>query len=110
MSDEFRCGTMDGTGATITIELGWVPDYVIVQNFEASDFARLQWFKGMANGAAIKTVTSTNSKISTLGITPFQGSGEDPDAIKRKGFLIGADTDVNVNGEALSWVAFRNTP
>lgn len=105
MADEFRCGTQDGTGASIDIELGFVPDVVIVQNFEAADFARLEWYKGMTAGHAIKTVTSTKSLITSLGITqlstPTSGA---------KGFRIGADTDVNVSGEALSWAAWRNTP
>lgn len=99
-------GSQDGTGASIDIELGFIPSYVIVQNHEAADFPRLVWFSSMDNGHAIKTVTSTNSKITTLGITPLGGAAGD--AIL--GFRIGADADVNVDGEELHWIAFRNGP
>ncbi|HEX7930127.1 MAG TPA: hypothetical protein VF470_04380 [Sphingomicrobium sp.] len=105
MADQFKTGTQDGTGASIDIQLGWVPDYVIVQNHEAADFARLQWFKGMTAGHAIKTVTSTNSLITSLGITQLSAPTSGG-----QGFRIGADTDVNVSGEALTWCAFRNAP
>lgn len=106
MADEFRTGTQDGTGASIDIELGWIPDKVEVQNWEAADFARLEWYKGMAAASAIKTVTSTKSAITTLGISQLSS----PTFPAKKGFRIGADTDVNVSGESLTWVAYRNTP
>lgn len=109
MASQFATGTQDGTGAAIIIELGWVPDYVKVQNWEAADFASLEWFKGMADAAAIKQATSTSSLLTTLGITPYQGSGT-AGAQKKKGFTIGADTDVNVSGESITWVAMRNLP
>lgn len=109
MASQFAAGTQDGTGAAITIELGWVPDYVLVQNWEATDFGSLLWVKGMADAAAIKQLTSTGSLLTTLGISLYQGSGV-TGSIKRKGFIIGADTDVNVSGESITWVAMRNLP
>ena len=109
MASQFAAGTQDGTGAAINIELGWQPDYVLVQNWEASDFGSLLWVKGMADAAAIKQLTSTGSLLTTLGISMYAGSST-PGAQKRKGFTIGADTDVNVAGESLTWVAMRNMP
>lgn len=105
MADQFRTGTQDGTGAAINISLGWLPDHVVVQNIEAADFARLEWYTGMTAAHAIKTVTSTKSAITSLGISTYAGS-----ATAEKGFTIGADTDVNVSGEALTWIAYRNWP
>ena len=111
MADEIRTGTQDGTGASIVIQVGWVPDWVVVQNIEAADFARLEWYKGMTAAHAIKTVTSTKSAITSLGISQNAGSGQlGATAAVKPGFIIGADTDVNVSGEALTWIAGRNTP
>ena len=109
MAIQFQTGTQDGTGAAINIELGWQPDKVEVQNCEAADFARLEWYKGMADAAAIKTATSTKSLLTTLGISMYAGSST-PGAQKRKGFTIGADADVNVSGESITWCAWRNAP
>ena len=103
--NSFATATQDGTGASIDIELGWVPDHVIVQNIEAADIGKLEWFKGMTAGHAIKRVTSTSSAITSLGITQLSSPSSGA-----KGFRIGADTDVNVSGEALTWLAWRNTP
>lgn len=100
----FASGTQDGTGAAINIEIGWQPDHMVVQNIEATDFARLEWYKGMDAANAIKTVTSTKSKITSLGLSLYAGSTS-----AQQGFTIGADTDVNVSGEALTWCAWRNS-
>lgn len=104
MLQNFVCGSQDGTGAAINISIGWIPDKVEVQNWEAADFARLEWYTGMAAASAIKTVTSTKSAITTLGISAYAGS-----ATAKPGFTIGADTDVNVSGESITWCAWRNS-
>lgn len=111
MASQFAAGTQDGTGAAITIQLGWVPDYVLVQNWEATDFGSLLWVKGMAQAAAIKQLTSTGSLLTTLGISTNAGSGQlGATAAVKAGFIIGADTDVNVSGESITWIAMRNMP
>ena len=105
--DNFATGTQDGTGASIDIALGWIPDYVVVQNWEATDYGRLEWYKGMTDGHAIKLLNGTDrdlSKITSLGITTFGAGASDT----FKGFRIGADTDVNVSGESITWIAQRN--
>ncbi len=96
-----KFGTMDGTGAAIDIELGWVPTHVRVINIESATIEELEWFAGMANASAIKTVTGTVSrtKVTSNGITPL--------STPFLGFRIGADTDVNVNGETIVWYAER---
>lgn len=84
----------DATAAAFTITTGFTPRYVIVQNETSRD--RLEWFEGMADAEAIKTVAAgTRTLITSLGITPAAD-----------GFTVGLDTDVNVVDEQLSWVAF----
>lgn len=95
-------GSQDGTGANIDIELGFIPSKVEVFNTEAADFASLTWFSSMPDGSALKRVTSTWTRPTTLGITPLNETFQ--------GFRIGADTDVNVAGETIHWVAYRNGP
>ena len=99
--NNIKFGTMDGTGAAIDIDLGWAPARVRVVNIESTTIEELEWFAGMANASAIKTVTGTVSrtKITSNGITPLSGSV--------LGFRIGADTDVNVAGETIVWIAER---
>lgn len=101
-------GSQNGTGASIDINLGFIPDEVVVVNYGSTTIEELRWYKGMANASAIKTVTGTvaRTKITSLGITPLGGDATDT----IRGFRIGADTDVNVNGEALIWRATRNGP
>ncbi len=101
-------GSQNGTGASIDINLGFIPDEVLVVNYASATIEELRWYKGMADASAIKTVTGTvaRTKITSLGITPLGGAAADT----IKGFRIGADTDVNVNGEALIWRACRNGP
>jgi hypothetical protein len=95
-------GSQDGTGASIDIELGFVPSHVKVVNIESATVEELEWYTGMADASAIKTVTGTvaRTKITTLGITPLSSTF--------LGFRIGADTDVNVAGETLIWEATRS--
>ena len=101
-------GSQNGTGDNIDINLGFIPDEVVVVNYGSATIEELRWYKGMANASAIKTVTGTvaRTKITTLGITPLGGAATDT----IKGFRIGADVDVNVSGEALIWRACRNGP
>ncbi len=97
-------GSQDGTGANIDIKLGFVPTHVKVVNVESATIEQLDWYQGMADASAIKTVTGTVSrtKIATLGITMLNSTF--------LGFRIGTDADVNVAGETLVWEAVRNGP
>ena len=96
-------GTQIGTGAIINIECGFVPSYVCVENIGSAGLEKLEWWAGMADNSAIKTVAAgTRTKPTTLGITPRNTTF--------LGFSIGADTDVNVLTERLVWKAERNGP
>lgn len=93
-------GTQDGTGALIEINCGFVPSKVDVYNTEGD--AILLWVDGMGSGKGYKILgTGLGALIASGGIIL---SVETDDFI---GFSIGADADVNVNGEELTWVAYR---
>lgn len=106
MANENAYGSMDGTGAAIDIKCGFVPAYVRVVNIESGTIEQLEWYRGMADASAIKTVTGTvaRTKITSNGITPL---GAAAGSNVEQGFRIGADTDVNVAGETIVWTAER---
>ena len=83
-----------GTAAAIPITIGFQAKYVRVVNETSRDM--MEWYEGMADAEAIKTVAAgTRTLLTTLGIT-----------VAAKTFIIGLDTDVNVTDEQLSWVCF----
>lgn len=93
-------GTVEGTGAALTIQLGFTPEYVRLVNEDG--LASLEWFSAMTDGHGLKTVTAgTMSKITSNGVTPYSGTA----GANSAGFTIGADTDINVSGETLHYVA-----
>jgi len=117
MSTDIRTGTVEGTGAAINIELGFVPDYVEVYNADdAGGLApTVKWWNGMADGSGLKTLKSVDSgttgnassaAIVAGGISEYAGDST-PGAQKRQGFTIGTDADLNVNGETLFYTAVR---
>lgn len=82
-----------GTAAAFTITTGFKPRYVRVENL--TDRNGYEWFEGMADAAALKTVAAgTKTLLTTLGIT-----------VSANGFTVGLDTDVNVSSKQLSWIA-----
>ena len=97
-----KFGSQAGTGANIDIELGWRPTHVRVVNIGSATIEEVEWFAGMADASAIKTVTGTvaRTRITSNGITPLNSTF--------LGFRIGADSDVNVSGETLVWIAERS--
>ena len=86
----------DDTAVAFDITTGFKPRYVRVVNETSRDM--LEWFEGMADAEAIKTVAAgTRTLITSLGISILSGNN---------GFTVGLDLDVNVVNEQLSWVAF----
>lgn len=94
---QIKSGTTAGTGATINITCGFVPNAVWIYNTTGN--AALYWNSAMADASGVKQSAGTISLITTLGITPTDPNGS------FIGFSIGADTDVNVSEEALKWTA-----
>lgn len=83
----------DDTAVALTITCGFTPRYVRVQNETSRD--GMEWFEGMADAEAVKTVAAgTRTLITSNGIT-----------VDEKSFIIGLDTDVNVVDEQISYYA-----
>ena len=62
----------------------------------------LEWTDDMPDAKGMKTIAAgTTAEIATLGITPYAGTV----GANSLGFIIGADTDINVSAETLMWVA-----
>jgi len=111
---EVDVGTVEGTGAAINIELGFTPRYFKCFNLDdvGGLAPTLEWFEGMPAASAIKTLkvvdnattgNASSAKITSNGISEYAGS----DASAAVGITIGADTDVNVSGETIHFIAFR---
>lgn len=96
-------GKVLGTGAEIAIAIPWTPRKVELYN--ETDLCHLKWTSTMGNASGMKTVTAgTITFITTNGVTPVdQIDLQDGD----RGFLIGADTDINVSDQLIHWVAFE---
>lgn len=109
-------GSVAGTGSAINVSLGFIPDYVKVfnPNDAGSLWPTLEWCTGMAAASGFKTLKSVDSgstgnassnKITSNGISTYAGSSS-----AAKGFTIGADADINVNGETIYYLALANAP
>lgn len=84
-----------GTVAAFPVTLGFKPRVVRVYNL--TDSTMIEWFEGMADASAVKTLLNgTRALITSNGIT-----------MAADGFVIGLDTDVNVTNKQLAWVAQR---
>lgn len=96
MSGGSRCvtGLIQGTGASLAVtKVGFKPRYVRVVNLD--DPGALEHFEGMASAHGFKHVDGTQTAITSLGIT-----------LTNTGFTLGADTDINVDGEQLAYVCW----
>lgn len=100
--NRLRTGTVEGTGAAISVTLGFIPNYVKLMNIDG--IAMLEWTPEIGAGKGLKTADSGTAKcdisyISTGGVTVSASTDT------YIGFSIGTDTDINVNGETICWVA-----
>lgn len=114
MSKQFKAGTVEGTGAAINVSLGWKPDYVKVFNYDdAGGLApTMEWWNGMTAAHGLKTLkavdngvtgNASSAAVTSNGISHYVGSTS-----AAEGFTIGADADINANGETIFYVAMRN--
>ena len=89
-------GSFVGTGASLNVRtVGFRPRAVKLINVTSND--SLEWHNTMSDAAGYKCVAAgTRAMISTKGITPLSN-----------GFTLGADTDMNVAAEQVSWVAYE---
>jgi hypothetical protein len=92
-----KVGTVTGTGAALTVTLGYRPDHVRVVNITDGDTVH-EFFTGMTAGHAIKITngdTTQMSRITSNGIT-----------LTDTGFTLG--TDVSESDKLLGYVATRS--
>lgn len=86
-------GAFYGTGANIDVRtVGFRPRRVELYNEDG--LCSAVWTDDMANAAGLKQITAGTMSKMTLGVTPLSD-----------GFRLGADTDLNVAGEKVYWVA-----
>ena len=89
-------GAVIATGSAMDIDtVGFRPRLVRVVNAGATGKSRLEWFRGMADDSAVKTITNgTVSVVTSDGITP-----------RANGFTLGADANVNIADEIVHFEA-----
>lgn len=87
-------GRLIGTGAEISVRtVGFRPRMVELYNVTSGD--KMVWTQTMADAAGVKTVAAgATSYVTSAGVTPLSD-----------GFKLGADTDMNVSGESVHYVA-----
>jgi hypothetical protein len=98
MAGETVIGSYTGNGAAITINLGFVPDYVRVINVTDGD-AGATWFNGMAAGTAIAEGAAL-ATMGSNGITAFPGS-----LSASAGFTVG--TTLSESAKVFRYIAIR---
>lgn len=91
-------GTYTGTGAAISISLGFIPDWVEVINYTDGDIL-WKWSSAMTNGHAIQVDTAV-SKITSNGVSTYSGS-----TTVGPGFTIGSS--LSESGKVFAYVAMR---
>lgn len=120
MSDKYREEylrkvTTPATAIAFSVECGFKPRHIIVQN--VTSLSKMEWFEGMADASALITTAGTGvvTLVTAHGITvgdvypatiPIATNvvgavGSASTITKRKGFTIGLDTTVNILSEDL---------
>jgi len=103
--DRLHTQKVTGTGAAVTITPGFAPSYIRVINIEG--LCTLDYTVAMGAGKGYKILTGINATADTVSLHSLIASGGitvDTDGVS---FTIGADTDINVNGEDLIVISFR---
>ena len=98
-----QTGTVTGTGASIIIQCGFQPRHVEIVNITGDCNGKLN--DTLADGEIYKILTTSGAHalMATLGITPYAGTV----GANNEGFIIGADTDLNVTAQTIMWTAWR---
>lgn len=88
-------GAFVGTGVDLNVtKVGFKPSFVKVWN--VTDPVTFEHVEGMADDSAYKDLDGTTTVATSNGIT-----------LLVDGFTLGADTDINVDGEVCHFIAFR---
>lgn len=109
LKDYMAEGTVTGTGAAIAVALGFQPRSVDL--FNTTGKAILHWTNTMGAGKGYKILTGIDATADTVSLHSLISSGgitvESGDQDTKQGFIIGTDTDINVNAEVIYYRAFR---
>ena len=97
--------TKEGTGAAITISPKFTPQYIEVINLDG--LCLLKWTSDMGAGKGFKILTGINATADTVSVMSYISSKGITMDSNGRDFTIGADTDINVNGETLIVNCFR---
>jgi len=97
-----KTGTVEGTGSTINMDIGFIPQKVQLINIDGD--AILEWTEDIGADKGYKILgTGLNELVASLGITVSSSTDT------FIGFKIGADTDVNVTAETIVYTAWPAT-
>lgn len=103
---EVKTGTYTGTGAALSISLGFVPQHIAIANVTDGDIS-WEWYQGMADGTALQTTNHASAQKSVLsagGVSAFPGEP----FVAAPGFSIGAA--LSEDGKTFSYRALRGGP
>ena len=95
--DSTFSGSFTGTGALVEVGVcPFKPDKVELLNEDG--LASADWQKSMADGDMLKRITNGDlTMVNTNGVTPLASGG----------FSLGADTDMNVDGEKVHYTCHQ---
>lgn len=96
---------VEGTGAVITISPMFTPKIIEVINLDG--LCLLKWTADMGAGKGFKILTGINATTDTVSLMSYISSGGITMDSNGRQFTIGADSDINVNGETLIVNCFR---
>lgn len=101
MATIVKIGSYTGNGASQSIAVGFVPDFVQIVNITAP--AVDEWFSGMAAGTSV-TITGTAAiRANPGGITASAGT-----ATAGQGFTVGAA--LSTGASVYRYIAIQNGP
>jgi len=98
-----KAGAVAGTGAAIEVEVGFTPKHVkLVRDVSGTSHCSMEAFASMLAASGYK-ITDDGAGVVTARMVTSNGItfGTDP-AGK---FTIGADTDMNISGVQIRWIA-----
>lgn len=90
---EVKASTYTGTGAALTVTLGFKPSYIRAFNQTDGDLV-WEFINGMTAATAVTTVLAT-ATVATQGCT-----------LTDTGFTLGTDATINETGKVYCYVAF----
>lgn len=100
MSAEIKTGTYTGTGAALTVNLGWVPDWLQIINVTDGDITSI-WADGMTDDTSFDIAAAAVTNAAD-GISGFDGVA----GVSSPGFTVG--TDLSESAKVYRYVAMRS--